>query len=344
MLVTLAAARPAHAIEFVDTGPLRIRDQFLLNMSLLAFEPDAAPLLKPGQNRVEFIGTVSNTFAMSTSVSDMLERRGTRKPLTQAGFQALPGNLFYLDAEVYRSAVAFDRALGENLQIGVTFQWLNFSGGTLDGFIEGFHDTFGLGQSGRKGVPRDTYTLYVRSNGTEVFRDGAPESGLGDIVLRAKSKLTATPRHAIISLQTAIKVPRGDGNGVFSSGSPDLGVELLGSYYPSNSLCLHYSLGVLRLGQWPLFQTPAQTLFSGMLGQEVGTSPSSAIIAQMTVSQSPFADLDLPELGTTSFQVSLGYKQQFDNRLVLFGAVTENVAHFDNTADIGFHIGVSRAF
>lgn len=344
LLGSLLAAGEAGAIEFVETGPLRIRDQFLLNMNLLAFEPDAASVLEPGGSRLELIETVSNTFAMSEVMSESLEQRSARAPVTLDDLRAVPGNNFYLDAEVYRTAVSYDRAVSEGVQVGVTLQWLSFVGGALDGVIESFHDAFGFDQSGREGVPRGAYTAYVRSGGLEVIDQTKPGSGLGDVVVRSKVKLLERRRNSLVSLQAAMKLPLGDGDDLFSSGSVDAGVEVLGSYYPSDRLCLHYSLGVLRLGDWPLFGLSSQTLLSGMAGLELGTSPSSSLIAQMTVSRSPFDDLELPELSALSLQASVGYKHEFGNDFVFFGALTENVANFDNTADVGFHLGVSRSF
>ena len=340
----LMAVGIADATDFTDTGPLRIRDQFLLNMSLLAFEADASSVLKTGTSRVEVIGTVSNTFAMSNAMKINLERRGTRQPITLDDLRATPGNGFYLDAEVYRTAISIDRSVAEGLQIGITFQWLSFIGGSLDGFIEGFHDTFNFEQGGREVVPRNVHITYIRSNGMEVFDYSTPGLSLGDIVLRAKSILTDNYQHSVVSLQTSLKLPHGRGDDLFGSGSVDAGVQLLGSYYPSTTFYIHYSMGILRLGEWQLFDLPSQTLLSGMFGLTLRTSPSSSLIAQLTASQSPFFDLDLPELRAVSLQLSLGYKHAFSNSITLFGAATENIANFDNTADIGFHAGISVNF
>lgn len=334
----------AQALEFSDTGPLRIRDQFLLNMGLLAFEPDAASVLAPGEKRVEVIETASNTFAMSKVVSDVLEQRNTRETVTLTALRAIPGSIFYLDAEVYRTAIAIEHGIREGLQIGVTWQWLSFIGGVFDGSIEGFHDAFNFDQSGREGVPRSAYTIYVRSNGVEVFNDTPPGSGAGDIVLRSKLKLGEDAERPPLSLQASLKLPLGGGDELFSSGSVDAGIQLLGSYYLTDPFRINYSLGVLRLGRWELFGLSSQTLLSGMLGLASGIGHSSSVIVQLTASQSPFDDLGLPELGAVSIQASLGYKYEIDDRVTLFGALTENIVYFDNSADVGFHLGASVRF
>jgi hypothetical protein len=82
-----------------------------------------------------------------------------------------------------------------------------------------------------------------------------------------------------------------------------------------------------------------------MLGYEhaVFSSRNSAII-QATVSESPFRDLDLPELAAVSIQASIGVKRMITPESVLFVALTENIAHFDNTADIGVHLAWTGRF
>ncbi len=344
LAINLMAGGIARAIELTDTGPLRIRDQFLLNMGLLAFEPDAASMLGVGQQRVDIIQTASNTFAMSDSVSDALAQRNSRSGVSLADLRGIPGNIFYLDAEVYRTGISIDHGISDALQIGITWQWLSFVGGAFDGLIEGFHDAFNFEQGGREGVSLGAYTTYVRSNGIEVFNNSTPGSGAGDMVLRSKLKLLGDGGRSLASLQASLKIPLGDGNDLFSSGSADVGVQLLGDYYLSDRFSVHYSMGILRLGKWEYFGLSSQTLLSSMFGLELGTSPSSSVIVQLTASQSPFVDLDLPQLGKVSLQASLGYKHAIDHRIILFGALTENIVYFNNTADVGLHLGASLYF
>ena len=333
----------AAPVVFQDTGPLRVRDQFLLNMGVLVFTPDTAEPLLPGVNRIELKTTVTNTFAKSEEVEEILERRDGRAPVDLGFLRSIPGPIFYLDGEIYRTALTLDRQVAPRVQLGMTLQWLNGQGGVLDGMIEEFHDTFGLSQNGRRGVPRDDYRVYLRDDGNELYLDSDPDAGWGDVLLTAKVNLRTVPRPVSLSVETSVKLPVGDEDSLYSSGSVDVGAQLLATLlYPCS--CLHGSLGVLYLGEWEKLGLPSQVLFSGMVAYEHRTAPSSAVVFQLTASESPFAELSLPELGQTSLQASVGYKHQFAGKTVLFLAFTENIAHFNNTADIGFHLGLSRAF
>ena len=347
MLLAVLLALPSFAaepLEFHDLGPLRIRDQFLLGMGFLAFDPESADVLANGRWEFDLIATVTNTFAKSRAIADRLDARTTRAPVTLAFLRSVAGaqpgrGAFYLDGETYRTALAIRRGFGRRLQLGVTLEGLQFNGGVLDSTIEGFHRTFGLGQAGRLGTYRNQYTVFVSSHGHEYFSDRNPSFGLGDMVFSAKYALAARPGHAYLSVEGLIKIPTGRQVDLYSSGSADVGVEGLYSRFWAKS-CVHASAGVLRLGPNDALHTPAQTVFSGMVAYEHGifNSRTSAIV-QTTFSQSPFRKLDLAELGQFAVQASLGVKCAFAMNRVLFVALTENLAHFDNTADIGFHVG-----
>ncbi len=341
----LILAEAAWAGDFAESGPLRIRDQFLPNMGLLALEPVPAATLKSGVSRYELVATVSNTFAMSESFTRRLEQRDARVPVTLDELREVDsGNLFYLDGEVYRAALALDHAVSPRLEFGVTLQWLSFSTGFSDSIIEGVHDALNLDQSGRTGVPLRRYTTYLRSGDFEAFEPHSAGGGFGDIVVRAKYQLHGDGRNRFASVQLLAKIPAGSGKHVFSSGSADAGVQLQAGLAPDSSWRMHYSVGLLYLGEWPLFDLSSQVLLSGMAAFELGVGPESALIMQLSASQSPFAELDLPELGQVSLQASFGYKRKLTNGIMMFAALTENVVHFDNSADVGLHLGIGRVF
>lgn len=343
LTATAAAAQAQNGSDLADIGPLRVRDQFLLNMGFLAFEPASSEVLERGHSQMELIETVTNTFAHSSAFTPTLDARSERAPVDLAFLRSAPGNIFYLDGEVYRTALAWRRGVGNDTQLGVSVQVLGFTGGELDGFIEGFHDVFGLGQHGRTGVPRGEYRVYVRSDGREVYRDSSPGLGLGDVVLSSKTLLAPGPRPWQVALDVAVKLPLGDPDELLSSGHTDVGVQLIASRY-YQSACVHGAIGVLRLGPHDLLGTPEQFLASGMLAYEQGLSQSLSAIVQLTVSQSPFRSLHLQDLSEVSYQTSLGAKYRFGKNYVLFVALTENLVHFDNTADVGFHLGLSWNF
>ena len=350
-LGAILAARPSHAqIDryLIDTGPLRIRDQFLPGLGYLGFDPVSADILAPGEWQLDFVVTASNTFAHSNEIERALEASPHRSGLGLAELRAIQPDraghgLFYLDGEHTRWAVAARRGIGHRLQVEVVVPVIHIGGGFLDSTIEGFHDTFSLGQAGRRGAPKGQFGAYVRAGGHEVYLDHAPGTALGDVVLGARYDLRKArqPTGLELAIEGLAKLPTGDVDRLTSSGSADLGVQLLGTQYFRGS-CLHFSLGAAYLGRHELFALDAQTILSGMLAWEIALGGKTTGLIQATVSQSPFRDLRSNEIASASTQLTAGVKHAF-GRNVLFLGVTENLASYDNTADIGLHVGVTRS-
>ncbi|NIR60478.1 MAG: DUF3187 family protein [Gammaproteobacteria bacterium] len=337
--VAVAAGGPAAR----DFGPLRIRDQFVLGMGFLAFDPIDAHTLPPGHSRVEAVLTQTNTFASSGAVEQALETRPDRRPVGLDFLRGFGDRTFFLDGEVSRLAVAMSHGLTPRLQIELTAQMLRFGGGFQDAVIEEFHRGFGLDQKGRLGAPRNAFTVYVRTPERELFIDGPNRSGLSDTVLSMEWALLAPEAPAQLALQGLAKLPTGNNDALFSTGSLDYGVQLAGSW-DLHAGCLHGAVGVLRLGEWELLGIDEQTLLSAMAAYEQAIGEARSVIGQLTYSQSPFEDLGIPELGKDSIQMSLGFKQRLDEHRRFFLALTENVQNFDNTADVGFHVGYVQEF
>lgn len=345
-------AQPARAEVdryLIDTGPLRIRDQFLPGLGYFGFDPVAADILEEGEWQVDFVLTVSNTFAHSLEVEAALETRESRETLGIAELRAIPSDrpgraLFYLDGEHARGAVAVRRGIGHGLQVELSLPVIAIGGGFLDSTIEGFHDAFSLGQAGRLGVPRDDFSAYLRTEEREVYLDRSPGTALGDAVVGLRYDLrhrSPTPAFQL-AIEALGKLPTGDVEGLTSSGSADFGVQLLGTRYFRGS-CLHFALGAAYLGPHDLLALDAQTIASGMLAWEIALGSKTTGLLQATVSQSPFGDLDSDEFSSASTQLTVGIKHALGSS-VLFLGFTENLANFNNTADIGLHFGVTRAF
>lgn len=351
LLLAATTAIPAGAeIDryLIDTGPLRIRDQFLPGLGYLGFDPVAADILDLGEWQVDLVVTSSNTFAHSAEIERALEAKPDRSGLGLAELRAIQpedsgGGLFYLDGEHTRWAVAARRGIGHGVQVEVVIPVIQIGGGFLDSTIEGFHDTFSLGQAGRLGVPRDELGAYVRTGEREVYLDRAPGTALGDIVIGVRYDLRRS--HPTLGLELALeglaKLPTGDVDHLTGSGSADFGAQLLGTQYLRGS-CLHFSLGVAHLGRHELFSLDAQTILSGMLAWEIALGRKTTGLVQATVSQSPFKDLGSDELSSASTQLTVGVKRAFGKN-VLFLGVTENLVNFNNTSDIGLHVGVTRS-
>lgn len=352
LLTALALAAPTAAQErerleglsFLDTGPLRIRDQLLIGMAFLSVEPESADVLGSGAWQVDLVQSATNTWVQSAGVEEFLDARDERALLTLEELRSIEPDgddrgLYHVDGELYRTSLAVRRGIGRGVQLSVTVPVLGLEGGFGDDLIESFHDTFGFGQAGRKGTFRDEYLVYVRdAEGNELYRPDAPGFGLSDVSLGVKARLRV-PSQWRMAIAGTVKLPTGSEEDLTGSGSVDVGVQVLGTRYFARS-CVHAALAVSRLGESQLLGD--QTLVSAMVAYEHALGSRTSVIAQGTVSQSPFGDLDLDDLDDVAYLVDLGVKRGLSEKTVIFAALSENVVNFGSSIDVGLHLGVTR--
>ena len=110
-----------------------------------------------------------------------------------------------LDGETARLRVAHRRGLGGGWDAGIELSWLDRGGGFLDGWIQDWHDAFGLPTGGRELAPHDRYVFHYERNGAVLLDETRGGSGLGDAVLTLGRRFS---RHS--SVRAMAKLPTGD--------------------------------------------------------------------------------------------------------------------------------------
>lgn len=126
-----------------------------------------------------------------------------------------------IDGETYRLALRYARGLARQWEAGVEVPLVTHSGGFMDGFINKWHQTFGLPSLGRNKVPDDRLRLRYVQGDRELASLEADSSGLGDILLFTGKTVTQTASSAI-TLRGQLKLPTGDPDRLLGSGGMDL--------------------------------------------------------------------------------------------------------------------------
>jgi hypothetical protein len=329
---------------FLDSGPIRVREQFLIGMGYLAFDPASADVLDRGALRIDVVQSETNTFARSSSVNHLLDTRKQRGRVDLPDLRALQApragsGVYFADGEMTRTSIALRRGVGSGVDLSVTVPLLRSSGGDLDGVVENFHRAFGLARSGRTGALRNNYTVYTRdASGREVFRDVSSETRLGDIIVGMKVKVPLRSGNWKMAVENIVKLPTGSESNLQSSGGTDYGSQLLLTRYFGRS-CVHGAAGLVHTAKSEVFGTKAQTLGSMMLAYEHAVGQRSSAVAQLTASESPFRSLGIDGLSANAYLIDLGMKHAVTARTVAFLAVSENLASYGSSADIGLHAG-----
>ena len=215
----------------------------------------------------------------------------------------------------------------------------------MDGMIEGFHDALGLSQGGRDEFPRDQFrVIFYRKDGTEFEMDGSDSGvGLEDLVLSAEFRLTGggdlLPQTCLI---LHLKLPTGDQEDLYGSGSLDGGVALLFGkriwrFY--GYLTAQYT----HFGEEELAGIPMrENQISLLMALEYPLSERLSIVLQELVNSGPARDFY--QFSEPSHEITLGAKAELFSGTVFEIGVIENLFRFDNSPDFGIHFGISRMF
>jgi hypothetical protein len=289
---------PAHAEDYLaDAFPIRNHNPFLQIFGLPAFQ--TAELVEPG--RLEF--GLSYDMANDADDADRLNER------------------LIIDVESQVLSLSLRRRLGERFEFGIDVPYVRHSEGFLDSVIYNFHNAVGLPNSNRDG-PDDQFRLFFEREGTVLFDTGTPTSGLGDIQLSAAMKLGKA------TLRAGVKAPTGDPDKLTGSGATDLSLGIYGgsvTRFFDRDLSYSGFVGVLALGDGEVMtELQSSAVPYGGAALRWQATQRLALATQLYV-QGPYFDINLDELGGTTFQLAFGADMRF-KRTLWRVAIVEDIA------------------
>lgn len=135
-----------------------------------------------------------------------------------------------LDMEIWRTSFNFSYGIKEYLDLRIEIPFITNSGGFLDSFIQGYHNTFGFPNGGRHLVSNNQFTYKLTQNGQTVFDYNSSGFGISDTTLRIKYLITD---HLLLYLPIDIailgylKLPTGKATKGLSSGHVDFGSQVI---------------------------------------------------------------------------------------------------------------------
>jgi hypothetical protein len=337
--------------EEASRGPIRVRNQFPLGLQFLGFVADDNQLMKPHKLRLDFHYAHSNTFVKSNRIVRNLQLRDGRSVLTrevaeQIARERPDSDAFLLDVEATRWSLNVLYTVSNATMIEAELPILRFSGGFLDPAIEHFHSNFGFPDDSRPAFRKNITEvfLYVDRQFLHLGPNDIGGAGLGDLVLSSKFRLFSGKRSngwPIITARAAIKLPTGDPQKLYGSGSMDYGLHLAATKLFTKSN-LHLNLGAMVPGKWKLLPgLNLSPVYSALLGYEHFLGKNASLIIQNLISSNVLAGVTDSALGKVSHEVTAGVTIDHPKSLRWTVSLTENYVHYNNAPDIGIHIGVT---
>ncbi len=302
----------------VGLGPLALREQFLLSQTHLTLTPQDPRPTDRGHWRVGMTLDWANTFG--------------RKNTT-----------YLVDGETVTTVPYLRYGVLEGLEVGldVPIHWRG--GGAMDGFIQDFHDAFGVSQNGREKLPDDDFNVFVNDREGNFYSLDDEGWGLGNVGASAKLTLAQGDEHMpALAIQALVTAPTGDQGRGFSQGGWDGGVLASVSKGFCGKLYLYGNAGLTAYSndsQGPLELASTRGFF--MMAAEYRFTPSCSLVFQTSVT-SPYFDEE--HLSEWTWIAGLGPKFQLGERCKVEVGLLENYGGYDFSADFGVHFGFEVGF
>jgi hypothetical protein len=342
LAVVLALPASAQAVSPAYYGLLRERDLTPFGFLRLDMRPAHAVSALPGNWGVEVHLGYQNTWALSKNVKDYLNSLPGRREIGPAEIQAirdLPGEAYLVDLEMGLLDATFHRKLNERWGAYVALSGVSYGGGFMDGGIEWFHDSFGYPPAGRPAVKRNDVNVIFDLKSVQLTQADLPESGLLDPVFGARYQLAERPAAWNLVIEGAVKAALAGERAFLSTGHWDFGTQITLQRFMQRHAAYASLAAVLTRPGGIATASGTQVVPTAILGYEYRWTGNTNLNAQVYASPSRFkrADTDLGELRDPKYQVSLGFRYRVDSSVLTF-AVTENVANYNNSPDIGFQL------
>lgn len=331
-----------HAETGPEPGILRGRDLAPFGLQRLDMRPTDMRDRPIGEWTVELQAAYQNTFAMSDDVLDFLQHRKVgRTPMRAEDAQTLlsaPRDSYYVDMEVGLVDLILQRRFAEEFTAFFELPYIYYGQGNLDGLIEDFHEAAGLGQMGRDYVARNRFQMVYRfGDRRQEMLDREVTGGFGDPIAGIRYMPSGSgPWHW--ALEAAAKIPVDGERQLLSTGETDFGLQA-STRRRFGRTALQASVSVVYYSGG--FESPADEVIpTFIIAGSYAATPATNIILQTYASRSAVRGTTLSELNDNKYQVSLGLQSNIRSWTWTF-AITENIANFNNTPDVGFQFGLS---
>jgi len=249
-------------------------------------------------------------------------------------FYAIPKASFLVDTELYMPTLQLRHRLNDQHLFNIRVPFYRPYNGVLDGFLQKYHQLFGLPNNGREFRPTNQMGYYVQPGWTAQNR-----WELGNISLELQSQLYRNEQWAV-ALLSSVQFATASRIRGWSSGNTDLSLGIVSSWY-GNIYFSHFELRGVRIGVADVGFLRYQNYWrtSVTLGRDLGKD--SSLLLQVQGGSSPYKT-GLFVLDQNPWMFNLGFRVQGDTveYTVNFG---ENITQY-TTADFSFGLNMRWFF
>lgn len=260
---------------------------------------------------------------------------GSTALVQQSGGEAL-----IADAETRELRLTYARKIGERWAMELELPYRSTSGGSLDGFIDNWHDVFGLPEGARHIQAQDQLQLRYWSEGTTWIELDQSRHGLADASLSARYALASSQTSAV-SAALRIKLPTGTDHWLNSSGAVDISAILAAEHQLGERWKLNGQVAATWLGEGDLLPWMQRELvWSGRAGLAMRATQSLEFVLQLDGHTRVF-DSDL-EFFSEALIATFGGHLHFGNGWTFSAGVSEDLL-VEHSPDVVFVFALKKA-
>jgi hypothetical protein len=251
------------------------------------------------------------------------------------------------DGEIVRTNFSFQVGIGEDLDLEIGLPLMYAGGGTLDSFIENWHDWFYLPNAGRDDHPQDRFDMRA-TNGDE---DGYVMDRHGLYVGDIPIFLSWFPLEQSDDMPTSlgvrggIELPTGDDDDGYGSGGIDASIGFLGQIDEEKCSIFYWGNAAL-VNQWDRADDAdidIDWVPSFGAGFELGVADGLSGLAQLSWEKSVLRDLDTRRTNRNQLVVSFGGRYWISENLRFDFALIEDLIQ-KISPDVTIHLALQVAF
>lgn len=245
-----------------------------------------------------------------------------------------------VDAETREARLTVRGTLNNTTAIQIQVPYRYMGGGTLDGFIDSWHDAFNLPEGARNSLPEDEIHIDYRRNGSQLIDVDTSSSSLGDVSVDVGRELMSSPSTSAVAWLN-VKAPTGDSDKLAGSGAIDASLIVAAEHRFSDSWTVFGQAAVTHLGDGDLLpRQQRNVVWSGLAGIGWQVLRAVELKLQFDTHTAVFDETELDYLGDAVF-MTVGGNVRFNSRWQLDLAVSEDIVT-EASPDVVFVIGIRR--
>jgi len=270
-----------------------------------------------------------STFSASLNVSNTINTEDTNN------------EQLFIDGETSELNLIYSFPVSDKSSITIRLPVISHNAGSLDSFIDDFHQAFGFPEGDRPNFAADQFLFLYQQNNADILRVDQANNDIGDLSVEMAFQTFANT-NAAGSLYSSIKLPTGDSELLTGSGEIDVAVWYADEHRYKADWTRYYNIGLLITGDTDILPGLQKTnIYFGTAGIEWQTTASLSLNIQLDF-HTAFYNSDTRFLGD-SVQISSGGHIHFSRDSRLDIVVVEDI-YIGASPDVTFQLGYSQSF